>query len=74
MLKPEGYSVVDAVALLLLVSGELVLLLVSGAVVSLLVSTVSVFVDESSFFTAALLVLRLSVIYQPEPLKTTPTG
>jgi hypothetical protein len=73
-LKPEGYSVVAVVALLLLVSVELVVLFVSVVVVSLFVSVVSVFVDESSLFTEALLVLRLSVIYHPEPLNTTPTG
>jgi hypothetical protein len=34
----------------------------------------SAFTAESSLFTVALPDFRLSVIYQPEPLKTMPTG
>jgi hypothetical protein len=63
-------------ALLLLASLDDVLLAAESAlVVSLFVSVLaSALAAESSLVTLALLLLRLSVIYQPEPLKTMPTG
>jgi len=46
-----------------------VLLVAAGSAVDF-----SLLAEESSLVTLALFVLRLSVIYQPEPLKTMPTG
>jgi hypothetical protein len=84
---PEGsQAVVEALALLLLVwLVDSLLPAVSPLVDSLLLAEsvllaesplagLSVFVLVSSLPTVALLDFRLSVIYQPEPLKTMPTG
>jgi hypothetical protein len=83
----SNYGVAEVVALLLFVSLGVSLLLGAALVAGLslvallsvlsLVSPVallSLLPAASSVPTAALLDLRLSVIYQPEPLKTMPTG
>src|SRR5262245_49648024 len=67
----QRYSVAGVLALLLLVSLAASLLADDSLVVVVFVSLLAL---ESSLATAALVALRLSVIYQPEPLKTMPTG
>jgi hypothetical protein len=81
MEKLSGYplegsqAVVEALALLLLVSlVDSLLLLDSLLPAESPLVGFSVFVPVSSLPTVALLDFRLSVIYQPEPLKTMPTG
>jgi hypothetical protein len=84
---PEGsQDVVEALALLLFVSLVGALLLADSPLGDSLLLVASVLLAESpsvgfslltlpsSLPTVALLDFRLSVIYQPEPLKTMPTG